>query len=209
MEIRADADPTPPQRAAAEERWRSLDAQVRAAFGRAAFLPYALDDRWTGARRFGGWGGSNGTVTSLTLTFANEPRDLQAPEVRVTTELPSRHGGIDPLIASRMSAFMLALQQIQYLWQQTGVLRDDVRRAAFPRDGVSRDDPTVVWDHVPITVESEGVEFAVLSESDHWVAQATIESLVVAIQSRHWALDSVGLRSESNVDAYTDRLHPE
>ncbi len=53
-----------------------------------------------------------------------------------------------------------------------------------------------------MTVDGEPVEFAVLSEGTHWVAQATINETVVGIQARHWTLGSTGLVTEGDFEPY-------
>ena len=89
----------------------------------------------------------------------------------------------DPVVAARIDAVMLARQQVDHLWRATGVLRDDVRRSVFPRGGAQAGDPTSAWERTFLTVDGRSVEFAVLSEGAHWVAQAIIEGTVVGIQS--------------------------
>jgi hypothetical protein len=74
----------------------------------------------------------------------------------------------------------------------------------FPRDGVHVEDPTSAWDRVSIAVDSEQVEFAVLREGAHWVAQTIIEHMVVGIEARNWPLDMTGLRIESTFDGYME-----
>jgi hypothetical protein len=194
----ADPNPSPAKLAAAEEQMRWHDRKTAAAFGGAPFFPYALDDRWTGLRSFAGYGKSGDTVTTLSLAFGDSPLDDDAAAVRVRTELPDRRGAID----GRMAAFVLARQQVQHLWRQTGVLRPDIRRAIFPLDGDRRHDPTGLWDRAVITADGESIEFAILREHEHWVAQATIEPLVVGIESRHWPIEAVGLHAETRFDAY-------
>jgi hypothetical protein len=103
-----------------------------------------------------------------------------------------------------MDAFVLARSQVDHLWRQTGVLRDDVRRTVFPRDGNRTDDPTRDWARTLLAVNDDEVEFAVLSEGTHWVAQAIVGSSVVGIQSRNWALETTGLATETKFDRYKD-----
>jgi hypothetical protein len=197
--------PSPAQRAAAEDRLRSFAASTERAFAGASFFPYGLDDRWTGLRRFGGHGGSHDHASHLTLAFGDDPSDAQAAEVRVETELPRRHYG-ETTLAARDSAFRLARHQVEHLWRHTGVLRDDVRRAAFPVDGDRRHDPTVAWDRAAIPVDGAAVEFRVLSSAEHWVAQAIIDPLVVGISSYRWPIEAVGLRSETTFEVYAEGL---
>ncbi len=63
--LRAIADP-----AAVEpgvSRLLAMKAQEHRRFIEAPYSPFALDDRWTGLRSFGGWGGSNGGTDRLSL----------------------------------------------------------------------------------------------------------------------------------------------
>jgi hypothetical protein len=181
---------------------RTLDAQTAAAFRDAPFRPYALDDRWLGLRWFGGHGRSGERITSLSLAFGEDPRDLTLPEVRVETRVGRVDGRGDPISAVRMDAYMLAMAQVDHLWRQTGVLRDDVRRSVFPGDGAQTSDPTSAWEHALLSVDGDRVEFKVLNEGEHWVGQAIISGSVVGIQSRHWALETTGLVTERAFDAY-------
>jgi hypothetical protein len=201
MTLVADPNPSPVARAQAEERMRALDAQMVAAFSGAPFRPYALDDRWSGLRWFGGCGRSGERIMSLSLAFGEDPRDLTLPEIRVETQVDAVRGA-DPILAARMDAFMLARNQVDYLWRQTGVLRDDVRQSVFRRDGTRAEDPTSSWERTLLAVDGDVVEFAVLSEGAHWVAQAIVDETVVGIQSRNWALEATGLVTEGDFDLY-------
>ena len=181
---------------------RLQGAQTAEAFNGAPFRPYALDDRWSGLRWFGGYGGSGEQTTSLTLAFSEgHPSDQTLPEVRVETRVPSIDG-FDPIVAAEMDACMLAQDQVHHLWFHTGVMRDDIRRSVFPRGGARTNDPTVAWERALLTVDGDAVEFAVLSEGAHWVAQAIIKRTVVGIQSRHWTLESTGLVTVGDFEPY-------
>jgi hypothetical protein len=197
----ANPNPSPEVRAQAEDRMRAHDAQTEAAFRGASFRPYALDTQWQGLRRFGGYGGSGDRITGLSLAFGDDPRDLDSPELRIETRVRNVAGD-DAALGAKMDAFMLARQQVDHLWRQTGVLRDEIRRSAFPRDGARTEDPTLAWDRRRVPVDGDQVEFAVLHEGVHWVAQAIIEGTVVGIESRHWALETTGLRVETDFDPY-------
>jgi hypothetical protein len=194
--------PSPAALSEAEELMRTLDAQTAAVFAGARFRPYALDERWTGLRSFGGYGGSGDRTSSLTLSFGEDPRDRARPEMLIETRVPSMDGIDDPTLGTEMDAFMLARQQVDHLWRQTGALRDDVRRSVFPRDGARAGDPTSAWERTRLTVDGDEVEFAVLSEGEHWVAQAIVGATVVGVQSRNWALEATGLVAESEFDLY-------
>lgn len=205
-----DTEVTRAQRAASRDALRSIDARTRRAFGGASFFPYALDHRWRGLRRFGGHGGAEGHVTSLTLAFGDEPWDEDAVDVRVQTDLLGP-GDRAPVADLRMAAWLLTQAQVEEIWRLTGVLRDDVRRAAFPLAGDRADanqpgDPTAPWDRVTIPVDGGGVEFAVLAADGTWVAQAVVDPLLVGITSHGWPVDAVGLRAETSFDVYAEGL---
>jgi len=198
----ANPNPSPEVRAQAEDRMRAHDSQTEAAFRGASFPPYALDAQWQGLRRFGGYGGSGDRITSLSLAFGDDPRDLGSPEVRIETRVHTVAWVDDLTLGARMEAFVLARQQVDHLWRQTGVLREEIRRSAFPRDGARTEDPTLAWDRRLLPVDRDEVEFAVLHEGVHWVAQAIIQGTVVGIESRNWALETTGLRVETDFDPY-------
>jgi hypothetical protein len=202
LAVVSDANPSPAALAQAADRMRALDARMVAAFRGAPFRPFALDGRWSGRRRFGGQGSSGEQTTALTLAFGDDPQDLTLPEVRVETRVGSVGVVDDPIVAAQIDAVMLARQQVDHLWRNTGVLRDDVRRSVFPRDDARAGDPTIVWERTLLTVDGDAVEFAVLSEDVHWVAQAIIEGTVVGIQSRNWTLEATGLVTESKFELY-------
>lgn len=198
----ANPDPSPRELSDAEERLRVHDARTTAAFTDAPFRPYALDDRWSGLRSFAGHGSSGDRSTSLSLAFTEDPQDVSLPYARVETQCRVVDGIDDPTIAAKMGAFTLARVQVEGLWRQTGVLRNDVRSSVFARDGTRTDDPTAAWERAQLMVDGDAVEFAVLSEGEYWVAQAIIGGMVVGIQSRNWTLDTTGLVTESNFEPY-------
>jgi hypothetical protein len=200
----ANPSPSPTDIARGEELFRDIDARTLGAFTRATFLPFALDHRWRGLRRFDGHGGNGDRTTSLTLAFGEDVRDLKQPEIHVETRVPAFDLIGDPTSAATMDAFMLARTQVDHLWRQTGVLRDDVRRSVFPRDGVEADDPTALWERASLTVDHDLVDFAVLSEGEHWVAQAIVGNSVVGIQARNWTPETTGLVTEKNFDPYRE-----
>jgi hypothetical protein len=200
----ANPNPSPADRAQAEERFRDIDARMLGAFTRARFRPFALDHGWSGLRRLSGHGGSADRTTGLTLAFGEDARDLTQPEIWVET----RVRGFDPVgdsaRAATMDAFMLAREQVDHLWRQTGVLRDDVRQSVFPRDGAATGDPTANWERVSLAVDGDPVEFAVLTEREHWVAHAVVDERVVGIQARNWKVDTTGLVTETDFAAYIE-----
>lgn len=58
------------------------------------------------------------------------------------------------------------------------------------------------WERTHLTVAGDEVEFAVLSEGEHWVAQAIVGATVVGVQSRNWTLEATGLVAEREFDLY-------
>ena len=138
------------------------------------------------------------------LAFGEDVRSLSLPEIRVETRVRGFDAVDEPVVAANMDAFMLARNQVHYLWRQTGVLRDDVRRSILPRDGARTEDPTLIWEHESLPVDDELVDFAVLREGTHWVAQAIIGERVVGIQARHWMLDATGLITETDFAPYVE-----
>ena len=152
------------------------------------FPVYALDARWSGQRWSGGWGRSNDVVTSFTLAHGAF-LDSDAPEVRVTTEHPS--GSLDALVA-RMPSDLAS-----ELWHATGVLREDVRAAAW-----SPDDQAAPWERVELTIDGLPVTLRWLSEGEHWVAFAEHGDAVIAITARRWPPEATSLVTVSDLAAY-------
>jgi hypothetical protein len=186
-------NPSPSDIAEADARFRAIDAQTLEAFVGAPFRPLGLDDRWSGLRRFGGHGGSRNRTTSLTLAFGDDPLDPASPEIRVETRLEQMTGVDDAAAVARIHAFMLAKQQVDHLWRATGVLRDDVRRGAFPGNRAIANDPTESWERVLLIVDGDEIEFAALRSGEHLVAQTIVGGTLVGIESRHWPIDAMGL----------------
>ena len=81
LAVVSDPNPSPAALAQAADRLRSMDARTVAAFSGAPFRPFALDDRWSGLRWFGGHSGSGEQATGLSLAFSEDPRDRMLPEV--------------------------------------------------------------------------------------------------------------------------------
>ena len=102
----ANPNPSSADIARAEERFRDIDDRTLGSFKRAPFRPFALDDRWSGLRFFGGHGGSGDRTTSLGLAFGEDVRDPSLPEVRVETRVRDFDAIDDPVVAAKMDAFM-------------------------------------------------------------------------------------------------------
>jgi hypothetical protein len=140
-------------------------------------------------------------VTHLVLAFGDAPWDMDQPEVRIETRRADLQSFGDSTVEVRVVAGQMAREQVGHLWRETGVLRDDVRRAAFAIDGV-RGDPTIGWDHASLNVDGETVSFSVLVEGEHWVALAIVGEVVVGVQSRRWPVSETGLRAVGEFDPY-------
>lgn len=108
------------------------------AFADAPFSPCGLDARWKGARWFGGFGGSDGAVTSLQLAHGDDPWDEVSTQVRVEVRLPRRVVEDDEANVEIERAG-LAREQVSSLWMATGTLDPEVRAAAFPIGAVQGD----------------------------------------------------------------------
>jgi hypothetical protein len=90
----AQVDPSPEAREA-NERVRALMDQFTGPpppFDDAPFLPYGLDDRWTGLRWFGGSGRSDRVVTYRAHAFGDAPWDPASCAVRVETRRADMQG---------------------------------------------------------------------------------------------------------------------
>jgi hypothetical protein len=184
-----------------EEILRLRQAGPRAAFARAAFRPFGLDDRWRGLRWFGGAGSSKDLVYRLELAHGDAPWDPASQQVRVLTLVPS-HIGLDGTRQTIAAArALLAQEQAQSFWHHTGQLPAEVRRAAFPLDaGVV--DPTAPWADRELTIDAAAVTFRVLLVGDFWVGQAQHGDVMVGIESRGWPPDTTGLVTVDELDPY-------
>jgi len=165
-------------------------------FVEAGFAPIGLDEQWTGLRWFGGSGTSNGVVTHLELAHGDNPFDRSEPQVRVratmAVDLPF------PLVR-----WTVARSLLQHFWRETGVLADDVRRAAFPRE-TREGDPTEPWDARALRLDGEPTEFRVLASDDCWVALAATDNMVVSVQARDWPMQRTGLAKIGDLGPYVD-----
>jgi hypothetical protein len=178
---------------AAEDRGRTR--RTREAFELAPFEPHALDERWKGLRWIGGWGGSDSETSHLELGHGDDPFDPELPQVRVGT-----HAAAD----DNARAFVwgdLAQQHVNARWSATGVLEDELRRAAYPREFTGRD-PTEPWSAVEIAIDGRAVQFRVLTARHSWYAQAHHGDVVVAITAGRWPVERTGLVSIFDVSEY-------
>jgi hypothetical protein len=162
---------------------------------RASFDSHGLDERWTGLRWIGGWGGSSGETTNLELAHGDHPFDPNEPQVRVATRQPANDRGRAFTWAD------LAQQHVNAMWEETGILSDDLRRAAFPLEFTGRD-PTEPWDAADIAVDDAPVRFRVLAAGDRWYAQAHHSDVVLSITAGQWPIERTGLVSVLDVSEY-------
>jgi hypothetical protein len=137
---------------------------------------------------------SNGRLVELILGHGDAPRDTTAPQIRILTRPVDQQ-------TSRGALWELARSQVQKFWCETGVLSDDVRRAAFPTEG-SDPDPTEPWESATLRVDSANVEFRVLAHGNYWVAQAPVDDAVIGIEARSWSLSDLGLEAIEDTSEY-------
>jgi hypothetical protein len=93
--------------------------------------------------------------------------------------------------------------QLEHFWQETGVLPDDVRHAAFVAEGPGVDG-TAPWATVALLVDGETTPFRTLSHEHFWVAQAVRDGVVIGIQARNWNTGDTGLVTVRDTKAYAD-----
>ena len=84
----------------------------------------------------------------------------------------------------------LAKDLAGHLWRETGVMRDDVRAAAFALDAGTAFsvDPVGPWDRVTLPVDGVAIVFRRLAEGEHWVALGELDGLFIVITARHWPM---------------------
>ena len=185
-DARGDADAGP------AARRRVDDAQ--SVFSGAPFRPLGLDDRWLGLRWFGGWSTSHDRVKSLELAFAEHPSDENEPNVRVTTH--------DPSAEAHIVRWMEARHLVEYVWRATGVLSDEVRRAAFNENRI--DDALEPWGEIEFAIDEQRAPFKALEQDDVWVALGSWRAQVVSIRARRWPTQGTGFVSVEDFAAYAE-----
>ena len=185
----ANQKPSPVALAQFQERMRISEAQMAAAFRGVPFRPYAL-----------GWPMVRVSLVRWSRRVGRADHELDgglqrrppvgsdAAEVRVETRIGSI-GGVDPNVAAKVNAFMFAQRQCITSGFTPACCETTYGGASSPRDGARTDDPTTAWERALMTVDGEAVEFAVLSEGTHWVAQAIINETVVGIHACHWTVE--------------------
>jgi hypothetical protein len=88
-----------PEARAANGRVRALMDQFTgptSEFTDVAFVPYGVDEWWTGLRGFGGSAGSGSAVTQLVLAFSDARWDMDWREVRIATRRADLQSCGDP-----------------------------------------------------------------------------------------------------------------
>jgi hypothetical protein len=97
----------------------------------------------------------------------------------------------------------MTLSQLEQFWQETGVLSDEVREAAFLAQGPDVD-RTAPWATVALRVDGDTTSFRVLPDEHFWVAQAVRGGVVIGIRARHSNIADTGLVTVRNNAAYAD-----
>jgi hypothetical protein len=170
-------------------------------FETAPFHPYALDDRWTGLRSFGGHGGSNGALERLRLAHGGLPGDDVA-RVQVETMLPQRVGRDGPR-QTDLQRVMTAHSLLAELVHETGIdLPDDVRAAAYPQQYSPGLDPLGPWAEAAMTIDGEPVAFRVFATGRHWIAIGEHDGFFVALTAHRWPVEQTGLVTETEFKRY-------
>jgi hypothetical protein len=192
--LAAPVELTPEAVRVRDETARERAAGAMSGFAGASFSPLGLDDRWLGLRWFGGWSSSHDQVDSLELAFADHPTDENEPTVRVTT-----HG---PGAEAHIVRWMEARHLVEYVWRETDVLSDDVRRAAFDRSRI--DGALEPWEPIEFAIDRQPAPFRVLEQDDVWVALGRWRSQVVAIRARRWPAQDTGLVTVEDFAPYAE-----
>lgn len=170
-----------------------LRAATFHAFESAPFPPHALDDRWTGPRRFASWNHSLDTgITHLEVAHGVPPWQAPGPQVRVDT----RRASPDQL---DFELDVLVQDQCEALFRETGVLCEDLLDADFGADDA---DLVVSWEHADIEIDSVPLSFRVLGHEDFWVGHAMRDDVLIGIEASLWPLEQTGLVSVRDFGPY-------
>jgi hypothetical protein len=170
-----------------------LRAATFQAFERASFLPHALDDRWTGPRRFASWNHTlDAGVTHLEVAHGVPPWQAPGPQVRVDT----RRAAPDQL---DFELDELVQDQCEALFRETGVLCEDLLDADFSVDDA---DLVVGWNHADIELDDVPLSFRVLGHDDFWVGHAISDDVLIGIEASAWPLEQTGLVSVRDFAPY-------
>ncbi len=155
---------------------------------RRPFAVFGLDDRWTGARWAGGWGGSDKAVDRIGLGFG-DPFDDRAPLVRVFTWRLSAP-------TDRLTVANVAHELAEYLWQEGGADHDLVRTA------FTSEDPTATWTDLSLPVDGRSLTFRSLAAGSFWVALGRVGECLISVEARHIDAARVALVTVKGVEPY-------
>lgn len=177
--------------------WRNrMDRDKWQAISRCDFAVYGLDERWSGSRWVGGWGGG-----PLELAHG-DAYDESAPLLRVQTvpkpssrKLPDRASPeAEDSWAIRNSAQLLA----KTLWHE-GAEHSPALRAPF-----SEGDPTAGWSSLPLIIDGRPVPFRSLAADNTWVALGQTESAIITLFARNFDPTNVRLVVIDDFGPYLD-----
>ena len=162
-----------------------MDALLRAnnaeAVAGLTFPVYGLDDRWSGRRSIGGWGGQ--PIDRFTLAHG-EPFVADAPLLRVATIRP------EPRQASGVretNLWMEARSLVLVLAEKRGEPTSAIRAT------LTGPDPYQLWEDVSVDVDGSVVTARVLRHDDEWIAVLSLTNADLALFSRRVAITDVRL----------------
>ena len=169
--------------------------------------PFALDHRWSGLRRLSGHGGSRDRTTGLTLAFGEDGHaTCNQPEMQVETTVPRLrsgrrfgHGGKDGRVHVGAGSRWTTSGDKPACY---GTTFDSAVLSVGRR--TDRGSNRRTGNACSLAVDGDPVEFAVLTEREHWVAHAIVDETVVGIQARNWKVDTTGLVTETNFAVYLE-----
>jgi len=173
-----------------DRQLRSHRAEQHEIVRRRSFPIHGLDDRWSGSRWIGGWGGSHREVDHIDLAHG-DPHDPSAPLVRVTTWRLSP-GKADHTVTHA------AQELAEHLWREAGAPH------ALVRTSFTSDDPTIAWSELDLSIDEQPTAFRSLAQPPHWVALARIESSLITIEARHVEPHHVALITVDNIEPYLE-----
>jgi hypothetical protein len=161
MVARQTSEPLDDLAKAEQQRTQAeVQARKRSAASRCDYAVYGLDATWSGRRWFGGWGESDGELSSVELAHGDAFDEVE-PLLRVRTEpvMLSQRQRRDfrpehaRLLKVRHTAHALA----QYLWHV------GADHSAALQATCTADDPTEHWSPLPLLVDGETVPFRSLA----------------------------------------------
>jgi hypothetical protein len=138
----------------------------------------------------------------LTLGHCDVPGLTDGQDIRVETCRIDIRGG-ESARGAQATVSTMTHSQLEQFWQETGMLPDDVRQAAFLVQGPEVD-RTAPWTAVTLPVDGETLAFKVLAHEPFWVAQAVRGGVVIGVRARHWKIADTGLVTVRDTKAYAD-----